>query len=70
MTVLRYKDLIKLNITEVDKRMIELKKELMKLNAQVSRGTPPENPGKIRALKRAIARVLTFKAKMEATKKS
>ena len=32
----------------------------MKLRAQVSRGTPPENPGRIRAIKRTIARILTM----------
>ena len=38
----------------------ELYKELMKLKSQVSRGTQPENPGKIRAIKRNIARILTI----------
>ena len=61
MAVIRYKELLKLNDEEINKRLIELKKELMKLKAQVARGTPAENPGKIRALKRAIARILTFK---------
>ena len=37
-----------------------MRKEIMKLKAQVSRGTQPENPGKIRALKRMIARILTI----------
>lgn len=46
---------------ESAKRFLELKKELMKLKAQVSRGTPPENPGKIRSIKRNIARILSFK---------
>ncbi len=45
---------------EMKKKMAELKMELMKLKSQVSRGTPPENPGRIRAIKRTIARMLTF----------
>lgn len=61
MAVLRYKELAKLSSAEVDKRLIEIKKELMKFKAQVARGTPPENPGKIRSLKRAIAKILTFR---------
>jgi len=71
MTILRYKDLIKLNVEEVEKRLIEVRKELMKLKAQAARGTPPENPGKIRALKRAAAKILTYKTikQKEASKK-
>lgn len=50
------------NITkgEAKIKIVEMKKELMKLRSQVARGTPPENPGKIRALKRNIARMLTY----------
>ena len=46
-------------------KISELKKELMKLQSQVARGTPPENPGKIRSLKRNIARILTHSNKKE-----
>ena len=49
-----------LNKTEAKAKIMELKKELMKLKAQVSRGTPPENPGKIRVIKKNIARILTY----------
>ncbi len=45
---------------ENNKKMTELNIELMKLRAQVSRGTPPENPGKIRAIRRTIAKMLTI----------
>jgi large subunit ribosomal protein L29 len=41
-------------------QILESKKELMKLKSQVSRGTPPENPGKIRSIKKGIARMLTM----------
>jgi len=53
------------NLSKEDRitKMIEFKKELMKLQSQVARGTPPENPGKIRALKRNIARILTMSNK-------
>lgn len=49
-----------LSKSETEKRILELKTELMKLRAQVSRGTPPENPGKIRAIRRNIARMLMY----------
>ncbi|HLC86143.1 MAG TPA: 50S ribosomal protein L29 [Candidatus Nanoarchaeia archaeon] len=59
MAVLKKSELKKMSTEEMNKRMLEIKKELMKLRAQASRGTQPENPGKIRALRRAIARILT-----------
>ena len=40
-------------------RIAELRKELMKYNAQVAIGTIPKNPGAIRKSKRMIARILT-----------
>ena len=53
-------ELKNLNKPEAKLKVVELKKELMKLKAQVSRGTPPENPGKIRVIKKNIARILTY----------
>ncbi len=38
----------------------ELNKELMKLKSQVSRGTQTKNSGKIRVIKKNIARILTI----------
>lgn len=60
MVRLRKSELKNLSKEETNKKITELKMELMKLRAQVSRGTPPENPGKIRSIKRTIARILTF----------
>ena len=60
MAKLKKNDLIKLENTKLKENLVELKKELMKLKSQVSRGTPPENPGRIRAIRRTIARILTI----------
>ena len=53
-------DLKKMNEEQLSSQITELQKELMKLRSQVSRGTPPENPGRIRSIKSGIARMLTF----------
>ncbi len=53
-------ELKNLNKEESVKKMKELRMELMKLRAQVARGTPPENPGKIKAIRKTIARILTY----------
>lgn len=42
--------------------VLELKKELMKLRAQVASGSPPENPGRVRAIRRELARIKTIKS--------
>ena len=53
----------KLNEKQMESNLIELRKDLMKLNAQRASGTPTENPGKIRSIKRTIARILTYSNK-------
>ena len=53
-------DLKNMSNEQLKVQITDLKKDLMKLQSQVARGTPPENPGKIRSLKRSIARILTF----------
>jgi len=61
MAKIRKSELKNLGIEEYGKKLAELKLELMRLRAQVSRGTPPENPGRIRSIRRNIARILTYR---------
>ena len=44
----------------LENKLIELSKELMKINAQIAMGTIPENPGKIKEMRRTIARIKTI----------
>lgn len=60
MAILRVRDIQKLTKKEKNQKMTELKKELMKLRSQMATGTAPESPGKIKAIKRTIARILTL----------
>lgn len=46
---------------ELNVKLGELRKELIKLNAQLSTGTTPKSPGQIRQIKRTIAKILTVK---------
>ena len=48
-----------MNEKEMEKKLLELKVELIKANTKISSGTAPDNPGKVREIKRAIARILT-----------
>ena len=42
-------------------KLDELRNELISINAQVAMGTLPENPGKIKEIKRTVAKILTIK---------
>lgn len=63
MAIVKNKDLKTMGKEDLKNKLLELRKELMKLKSQVSRGTPPENPGKIRILKRTIAKLIMFTEK-------
>ena len=58
---MRVKELRLLNEFELENKMMELKKELIKINSQIAIGTVPKNPGKVREIKRTIAKILTIK---------
>ena len=53
------KEISALGKNELTARLGELRKELMKLNAQVAIGTPPKKSASIRTIKKNIARLLT-----------
>ena len=48
-----------MNEFDLDNKLIELKKELMKLNSQIAIGTVPKSPGKVKEIKRTIAKILS-----------
>jgi len=50
-----------MNEQDLENRITELKKELMKINSQIAIGTLPKSPGKVKSIKRTIARILTIK---------
>ncbi|MBT3940740.1 50S ribosomal protein L29 [Candidatus Woesearchaeota archaeon] len=61
MAVLRSKEIRQLNEKDFQSKLGDIRKELLKLRAQKSAGSTPENPGRIRALRRTIARMITIK---------
>jgi len=48
-----------LSVEELEKKILELKKELMKLNMQIATGTAVKSPGKLKQIKKNIARIKT-----------
>ncbi|MFA5797239.1 MAG: 50S ribosomal protein L29 [Candidatus Woesearchaeota archaeon] len=57
---MNFDEIKKLPKDELQKKMAELKLELMKLSAQVAIGTTPKNTKQIREIKKTIARVETL----------
>ena len=53
------KELRNLSLPELQSRLTESKKELLKFNAQASTGSV-SNPGKIKQVRKNIARILTI----------
>ena len=68
MAILKAKEARKLSKEELSKRIEELKKELMIAKSQISGGSQAENPGKIKEIKRTIARLITIKKEVEINK--
>ena len=59
MAIIKKSEFKQMSKVQLNEKLNELKKELMKYNAQVSTGTVPENPGKIKSIKKTIARINT-----------
>ena len=57
------KELTALKDDVLEGKLGELRKELMKFRSQVASGTIPKNPGKIRLIKKTIARGHTIKCR-------
>ncbi len=61
MAIIRAKDARKMSSKEIDSKIEELRKEVLKLNSQISAGATPENAGRIREIRKTIARLMFIK---------
>ncbi|MSR85802.1 50S ribosomal protein L29 [Candidatus Woesearchaeota archaeon] len=57
---IKNKELRKMTKQELDNKLLELRKDLIKINAQIGAGTVPENPGNVKNVKKTVARILTI----------
>ncbi|MCX8204070.1 MAG: 50S ribosomal protein L29 [Candidatus Nezhaarchaeota archaeon] len=65
MAILRVKELRKMSPEERSKKLNELYAELRKLKAKAAAGGALESPGRLREIKRTIARILTIQREEE-----
>jgi large subunit ribosomal protein L29 len=61
MVIIRKKDMRKMNEQDLAKKMSEIKLELAKLRGSSAVGAAIKNSGRVREIKRTIARMLTIK---------
>lgn len=66
MAILKASEIRELSIEEMNEKIVELKRELMKEGVNKSTGGAPSNPGRITELKKTIARILTIMNEKEA----
>jgi len=60
MSIIRADDIRDMNPSEMESKLDELRFELARERALLATGSAPENPGRIRELKRTIARLSTI----------
>jgi len=65
MGILKAADIRKMTPAARKEKLMELKGELLKERGTVKMGGAPTNPGKIRALRRQIARILTVEKEFQ-----
>jgi len=68
VAILRVSEVRKMKPEERVEKLNELYAELRKLRAKVASGGALENPGKLRELRRTIARILTIQREEELKK--
>jgi len=65
--IMKIKEVRKLKSTDQEKRLKELKLELLKERGNIEMGGNIKNPGRIKIIRRDIARLLTLKNERERT---
>ncbi len=56
---LKIKEIKSMSTEDLNNRLEEIRKDLVKQNAQIATGTTPKSPGQIKQMKKTIARILT-----------
>jgi len=68
MAILRVKLIREMKPEEIEKKLSELRLDLAKELGNVKMGRPIKNPGRIKELKKVIARMMTIKKQVKVKK--
>lgn len=66
---MKAKEIRGIDKNSLNEKVIDLKKELVKLNAQIAIGTTIKNPGQIKVIKKTLARIMTIEQEKAENKK-
>lgn len=69
MASLKIKEIRTLTKADLDSKLDDARKEIIKLRAQAAVGTTLQNPKQIKSLKKTVARLLTVLKEKENSKK-
>lgn len=58
MALIKKTELKQMDEKKLNEKLIELRKEMIKIRSQISAGTIPQNPGRVKEVRRTIARLL------------
>lgn len=61
MAAMKFKDLKAMGSDKLAEKVVELKKELMKVNTHISSKQNPDKPGRIKGYKKTIAQIKTIR---------
>jgi large subunit ribosomal protein L29 len=67
---MKFKEIQKLTPQDREKKLKDIRIELLKLQGQVQTGTTPKSPGQIKELKRSVARIKTLETQEAKTNKN
>jgi large subunit ribosomal protein L29 len=62
MAILRISDMREMSVEQIDEKLKEIETDLGKMKSQVRSGGAPENPGKMRDMRKTAAKLLTIKS--------
>ncbi len=68
MPLIKTEDIREMSLEEMEEKLKEMRSELFHERGQAAMGGAPESPGRIRALRKNIARILTVMNENERAK--
>ena len=70
MAIIKKNEMKSMDDKSILEKVSELRGELIRINAQIAMGTLPENPGRIKEIRKTIARLKTIKQIREGNNKA
>lgn len=58
---MKIKEIRAMDKGSLDKALDDIRNELIKINAQIAIGTTPKSPGRVKQLKKTVAKILTVR---------